>query len=50
MLILSEMQDQYQPDIPRLDAFSMRYASIARDVVQRSQYIQGLCALHLWDQ
>ena len=50
MLILLWSQDQYQPRIPRLDASSMHCASIALDVVQRSQYILGLCDFHLLDQ
>ena len=43
-------QDQYRPKIPRLGASSMHCACIARDVVQRSQYVQGLCDFHLLDQ
>ena len=39
-----------QPKIPRLGASSMHCARIALDVVQRSQYIQGLCDFHLLDQ
>ena len=38
MLILSELQDQYQPNIPRLGASSMHCARIALDVVQKSIY------------
>ena len=34
MSILSELQDQYQPKIPRLDVFSKHYAGIVHDVVQ----------------
>ena len=45
MLILSELQDQYQPNIPRLDVSSMRYAGIVHDVVHSSQSFQDLCAL-----
>ena len=45
MLILSESQDQYQPNIPRLDVSSMRYASIVHDVVHSSQSLQDLDAL-----
>ena len=37
MLILSELQDQYQPNILRLGVSSMRYASIVHDVVHSSQ-------------
>ena len=50
MLILSELQDQYQPNFLRLDVSSMRHAGIVHDVVHSSQYFQDLCALHLWDQ
>ena len=50
MSILFESQDQYQPRIPRLDAPSMHCAHIALDVVQRSQYVQDLDVLCLWDQ
>ena len=50
MLILSELQDQYQPNIPRLDVSSMRYAGVVHDVVHSSQSFQDLCALYLWDQ
>ena len=50
MLILYESQDQYQPNIPRLNVSSMRYAGIVLDVVHSSQYVQDLCALYLWDQ
>ena len=50
MSILSELQDQYQPKIPRLGVSSMRYAGIVLDVVQRSQYVQDLDVLCLWDQ
>ena len=50
MLILSELQDQYQPKRLRLDVSSMRYASIVHDVVHSSQSFQDLCALYLWDQ
>ena len=42
MLSLSELQDQYQPNIPRLGVSSMRNAGIVLDVVQRSQYVQDL--------
>ena len=50
MLILSESQDQYQPNIPRLDVSPMRHAGIAHDEVHSSQSFQDLCALYLWDQ
>ena len=50
MLILSESQDQYHPKIPRLDVSSKHCASIVLDVVQRSQYVQDLDVLCLWDQ
>ena len=50
MSILSESQDQYQPNIPGLDASSMHCASIVLDVVQRSQYVQDLHDLCLLDQ
>ena len=50
MLILSELQDQNQPKIPRLGASSMHCARIALDVVQRSQYVQDLCDFRLLDQ
>ena len=50
MLILSELQDQYQSNIPRLDVSSMRDAGIVHDVVHSSQYFQDLCALYRWDQ
>ena len=50
MSILSELQDQYQPKIPRLDVSSMHCARIALDVVQRSQYVQDLCDFRLLDQ
>ena len=50
MLILSELQDQYQPNIPRLDVSSMRYAGIVHDVVHLSQSFQDLDGLCLWDQ
>ena len=50
MSIPFESQDQYQPKIPRLDAFSMHCASIVLDVVQRSQYVQDLDDLCLLDQ
>ena len=39
--------DQYQPKIPRLDASSMHCARIALDVVQRSQSLQDLEDLSL---
>ena len=45
MFILSELQDQHQPNIPRFDVSSMRYASIVHDLVLSSQYFQDLCAL-----
>ena len=50
MSILFESQDQYQPKIPRLDVSSKHYASIVHDVVHRSQSLQDLGALRLWDQ
>ena len=50
MSILSELQDQYQPNIPRLGVSSMRYAGIVHDVVHSSQFVQDLCALCPWDQ
>ena len=37
MLILSELQDQYQPNFPRLDVSSMRCAGIVHDAVHPSQ-------------
>ena len=43
-------QDQYRPKIPRLDVSSILCACIVRDVVQRSQYILGLCDFHFLDQ
>ena len=49
MSILFESQDQYQPK-PRLDVSFKHCASIVLDVVQRSQYVQDLDALCLWDQ
>ena len=49
MFILSELQDQYQPNIPRLGVSSLRYAGIVHDVVHSSQYFQDLCPLS-WDQ
>ena len=45
MLIPFESQDQYQPNIPRLDVSSMRYAGIVRDVVHSCQSFQDPCAL-----
>ena len=50
MSILFELQDQYQPKIPRLGVSSMRYASIVHDVVHSSQSFQDLDPLCLWDQ
>ena len=50
MLTLSELQDQYQPHIPRLGVSSEHYARIVHDVVHLSQYFQDLCALCPWDQ
>ena len=50
MSILSELQDQYQPNVPRLDVSFMRCASIVHDVVHSSQSFQDLCAHYLWDQ
>ena len=50
MLILSELQDQYQPNIPRLGVSSMRYAGIVHDVVHSSQSFQDLCDFCPWDQ
>ena len=43
MLILFELQDQYQPNIPRLDVCSVRYADIVHDVVYSSQSFQDPC-------
>ena len=43
MLILYESQDQYQPNIPRLDVSSMHCAGIVRDVVHSSQIHQDPC-------
>ena len=43
MSILSQSQDQYQPNIPRLGVSSMRYAGIVHDVVHSSQSFQDLC-------
>ena len=45
MLFLSELQDQYQPNIPRLDVSSMRCAGIVHDVVHSSQSFQDPCDL-----
>ena len=50
MLILSELQDQYQPKKLRLDVSSMHCAGIVHDVVHSSQSFQDLCALCPWDQ
>ena len=50
MSIPFELQDQYQPKIPRLGASSMHWARIALDVVQRSQSVQDLCDFRLLDQ
>ena len=50
MSILFESQDQYQPNIPRLDVSSLRCASIVHDVAHSSQSLQDLDALCLWDQ
>ena len=50
MLIRYESKDQYQPNFPRLDVSSMRYAGTVLDVVQRSQYVQDLHDLCLLDQ
>ena len=50
MSILSESQDRCQPNIPRLDVFSMHCADIVHDMVRSSQSRQDLCALYLWDQ
>ena len=50
MLILPELQDQHQPNIPRLGVSSMRYAGIMHDVEHSSQSFQDLCALCPWDQ
>ena len=50
MLIPLQSQGRYQPKIPRLDVSSMHCANIVLDVVQRSQYVQGLCDFHLLDQ
>ena len=50
MFILSESQDQYQPNIPRLGVSSMRYAGIVHDVVHSSQSVQDLCDFHFLDQ
>ena len=50
MSILSESQDQYRPNTPRLGVSSMRYEGIVHDVVHSSQYVQDLDALCLWDQ
>ena len=50
MSILSESQDQYRPNIPRLGVSSMRYAGIVHDVVHSSQSFQDFYALCLWDQ
>ena len=43
MFILSELQDQHQPNIPRVGVSSMRYASIVHDVIHSSQSFQDLC-------
>ena len=48
MLTPFESQDQYQPNIPRLDVSSMRCAGIVHDVVHSSQSFQDLDALCLW--
>ena len=50
MLILYELQDQYQPKKPRLGVSSMRYAGIVHDVVHSNQSLQDLDALCPWDQ
>ena len=50
MSILSELQDQYQPNILRLGVSSMRYAGIVHDVVHSSQSFQDIDGLSLWDQ
>ena len=50
MSILSEFQDQYQPNIPRIGVSSMRYAGIVHDVVHSSPSRQDLCALCPKDQ
>ena len=43
MSILSESQDQYRPNIPRLDVSSMHCAGIVHDVVHSSQSFQDPC-------
>ena len=50
MSILSELKDEYQPNIPRLDVSSMRCAGIVHDVVHSSQSFRDLGTLYLWDQ
>ena len=50
MSILSELQDQYQPNTPRLGVSSMRYAGTVHDVVHSSPSFQDPHALCLWDQ
>ena len=50
MSTLSESQDKYRPNIPRLGVSSMRYAGIVHDAVHSSQSFQDLDALCLWDQ
>ena len=47
MLILSELQDQYQSNLPRLDVPSMRYADLVHDVVHSSQSFQDPYELSL---
>ena len=49
MFILSELQDQYQSNIPRLDFSSMRIEGIVYDVVHSSQSFQDLSVLSLCD-
>ena len=50
MSILSEWQDRCRPNIPRLWASSMRYASFVQDMAHSSQSFQDLYALCPWDQ
>ena len=47
MLILSELQDYYRPNLPRLGVSSIRYTVIVRDVVHSSQSLQDVEALCL---
>ena len=50
MSILSELQNQDQPNIQRLGLSSMGYAGIVHDVVHSSQSFQDICVLCPWCQ